>query len=172
MLGTRQRTETQFKEVNATSVHISETKANHANSMALLQQNGLRPMTYKEAIVLIDGNPELKEQLKGKWFYLDGKGLKESGYHTFDNEGKLTKGKGDIEKTVYAYSGKNPLSLYVFTDYYVGFNERRFYLNADYVPQDVASVVVGVRAGHEVATPKISKEAVIGADEALTILER
>ena len=35
------------------------------------------------------------------------------------------------------------------------FYGRRFSLDAYYGPQDVAPVVVGVRAGHEVATPKI-----------------
>ena len=158
MFGTKQRTETQFREINATTVHISETKANHANSMALLQQNGLRPMTYQEAIVLIDRNRELKAQLKGKWFYLEGKGLKKSGYHTFDNAGRLVEsveGKGDIEKTAYAYSGNNPLALYVRTDEYARRGRRRFTLNAFDSPQYAALVVVGVRAGHEAATPKI-----------------
>ena len=152
---TIQKTALQFKEVNSTTVLISETKANYADSKALLEKNGLRLMAYQEALVLIDKNPELKEQLKGKWFYLAGKGLEESEYHTFDNEGKLTKGKGDIEKTVYLWNGKNPLSLDVHADGDARFSERRFDLDAADDPQFVAPVVVGVRAGHEVAGPKI-----------------
>jgi len=152
---TIQKTAVQFKEVNSTTVFISETKANYADSKALLEKNSLRLMAYKEALVLIDKNPELKEQLKGKWFYLAGKGLEESEFHTFDNEGKLTKGKGDIEKTVYLWNGKNPLSLGVHAGGSARFGERRFLLNANSGPQGVAPVVVGVRAGHEVAAPKI-----------------
>ena len=149
------RTETQSKEADSAAVFVSETEANHADSMELLQKNRSRPMTYQEALVLMDRDPELKEQLKGKWFYLEGKGLDESGFHTFDNAGNLTEGKGDAEKTVYLWKGENPLSLGVHTDYVARIYERRFYLYADDDPQYVASVVVGVRVGHEVAAPKL-----------------
>ena len=146
----------QFKEVNATGAFVCKTKANYADSMALLQQNNLRALTYPEALVLIDRNPDLKEHLKDQWFYLEGKGiLDKSGCYAFDNLGNLSKVKGDPEKTVYIYSGTNPLSLHVHTAGDARFYERRFSLDAYYDPQDVASVVVGVRIGHEVATPKI-----------------
>ncbi len=160
------RTEAQFKEVNNTGVFIAEIEANHAKSIELLQQHKLEPMEKQEALVLIDGNPELKEQLKGNWFYLAGKGLEESGYYTFDNEGKLTEGKGDIEKTVRAYSGNEPLSLFVRTHSNARVDEGRFYLDADGDPQDAAPVVVGVRVGHEVAMPKIE---VSEADEGVKL---
>ena len=65
----------QFKEVNATGAFVCKTKANYADSMALLQQNNLRALTYPEALVLIDRNPDLKEHLKDQWFYLEGKGI-------------------------------------------------------------------------------------------------
>ena len=149
------RTETQSKEADSTAVFVSETKANHAESMAILQQNGSRPMTYQEALMRIDRDPQLKEQLKGKWFWLEGKGLDESEYYTFDNEGNLTEGKGDIEKTVYAWSGENPLSLDVHTDDGARFGGGRFILGAVGDPQVVASVVVGIRVGHEAAAPKL-----------------
>ena len=123
--------------------------------MALLQQYELEPMAKEEALVLIDRYPELKNQLKGKRFYLAGKGSEKSRYYTFDNEGMLTEGKGDVEKTVYAYSGDKPLSLLVLTNYYARIDEGRFYLDAYGDPQSVASVVVGVRKGHGVATPKV-----------------
>lgn len=144
-----------FREVNASGVFIAQTEANHKNSMSLLQQNGFRPLTYQEAIVKIDQNPELKEQLKGKWFYLDGKGSQLSGYYTFNEKGELTQGKGDIENTVYVYKGNQPLSLVVLTDGDARDLEGRFGLDADDDPSGVARVVVGVRAGHGVATPKI-----------------
>ncbi len=153
MLGIKQRPETQFNEV--ATVFISETKTNHANSMSLLKQNGLRPMTYQEALVLIYRNPELMAQLNGRWFYLGGKGLKESGYYTSNNEGKLTEGKGDIEKTVHVYPGDNPLLLLIHSDHLARTAESRFDLHADDDPHYVASVVVGVKIGCEVATLKI-----------------
>lgn len=144
VLGTKQRVEARFREISATTVHISETKASRINSMLLLEQNGLRPMTYQEAIVLIDRSPELKTELKGKWFYLDGKSLKESGYYTFNNEGRLTEGKGDIEKTVYAYSGNGPLSLAVHAEEDAAAGGLRFVLDANFDSRVVALVVVGV----------------------------
>jgi hypothetical protein len=145
----------EFREVNASGVFLAQTGANQKNSMSLLQQNGFRPLTYQEAIVKIDQNPELKEQLKGKWFYLDDKGSQLSGYYTFNDKGELTQGKGDIEKTVYIYKGNQPLSFLVHTDDNAGYDEWRFFLYSGYDPSLVAPVVVGLRAGHEVATPKI-----------------
>ena len=144
-----------FREVNASGVFIAQTEANHKNSMSLLQQNGFRPLTYQEALVEIDKNPELKEQLKGKWFYLDGKGSQLSGYYAFNDKGELTRGKGDLERTVYVWKGPWPLSLAVHEGDLVRHDEGRFYLYADNAPSYVAGVVVGVRIGREVATPKI-----------------
>ena len=112
-------------------------------------------MTYQEAIALIDRNQELKAQLKNKWFYLGGEGLKKSGHHTFDDEDKLVEGRGDIEKTVYAYSGNKPLSLHVQDDGYARLSFARFEINTWCDPQYVAPVVIGVRADYEVAMPKI-----------------
>ena len=144
-----------FREVSKTAVFIAQTEANHKNSMSLLQQNGFRPLTYQEAIIKIDKNPELKEQLKGKWFYLDGKGSQLLGYYTFNDKGEFTQGKGDIEKTVYVYKGSQPLLLAVHEDYVARSVRRRYGLYAGDNPSAVVGVVVGVRAGHEVATPKI-----------------
>lgn len=150
MSTTIQETAVQFKEVVSTTVFIAETKADYANSMALLQQNGLRPMTYQEAFVLIDKNLVLKKELKGTAFYLDGIGLKESGYYTFDNDGKLSKGKG-IERAVCILNGKAPLSLLVNSDDGARFVGARFFLIADYTPKGVAPVVVGVKINQELA---------------------
>lgn len=151
----KETVQVEFREVSKTAVFVAQTEANQKTSMSLLQQNGFRPLTYQEAIVKIDQNPELKEQLKDKWFYLDGKGSQLSGYYTFNDEGELTQGKGDIEKTVYVWKGNQPLSLGVRTVVIARGGERRYVLIADVDPSNVAPVVVGVRAGHEVATPKI-----------------
>ena len=145
----------QFNEVRNSGVFITQTEANRKKSMSLLQQKGYRALTYQEALVKIDQNPELKKQLKEKWFYLEGKGSALSGYYTFNDKGELTQGKGDIEKTVYVREGFWPLSLDVHTDKFVRDHRRRFSLNANNNPHSTARVVVGVRIGHEVAVPKI-----------------
>ncbi len=152
---TRQAVQVEFREVNTTGVFLAHTEANQKASMALLKQNGFRALTYQEALVKIDQNPELKEQLKGKWFYLDGKGSALSGYYTFNGKGELTQGKGDMEKTVCVWNGNQPLSLDVHSDYDARVSERRFYLDAYDSPDDAARVVVGVKDAHEVGTPKI-----------------
>jgi hypothetical protein len=146
--------EEQFKEVGTTGVLIARTCADYADSMSLLRDKGLRPMTYQEALVLIDEHPELKAQLKGTWFYLDGVGLMASDYYTFDSRGNLVKGKGELEKTVYAYPGKHPLSLIVNPGDGAGISERRFIIDAAFGAQFVAPVVVGVKICYEEATPK------------------
>lgn len=151
----KETVQVEFREVSKTAVFVAQTEANQKTSMSLLQQNGFRPLTYQEAIVKIDQSPELKEQLKGQWFYLEGKGSALSGYYTFNDKGELTQGKGNIEKTVYVWKGNQPLSFVVHSDDCARSFEGRYYLDAGIVPSVVAPVVVGVRIGHEVATPKI-----------------
>lgn len=123
-------------------VSIINKKANHSDSIKILEDEGLRPMTYQEALVIINQDSKLKEKLKGNWFYLEGKGFKDGGYYKFDSNGALSKGKGDPEQTVYAYSGPHPLSLYVGDDAGVVW---RFDLDASNDPSLVAPVVVGVK---------------------------
>jgi hypothetical protein len=156
MFGTRHGMKKQFSEVKGTGVYISDARANGNGSMALLQQNGLRPMTYQEAFTLIDRNPELKARLKGKWFYLSGKGLNESEYYTFDDEGRLIsskKGEAEAEKTVYVFKENNML-MYVHTDVGTGSSGWRFCI-LDSGPKDNANVVVGVKANYTMAMQKI-----------------
>ena len=145
-----------FGEVSNTGVFIAKIEANHKDSMSILRQNGLRPLTCSEALVKIDQSPKLKEQLKGLWFYLDGKGSALSEFCTFNDKGELRQGKGDIEKTVWVFYGDLPLKLYVpYIDNDARIIGRRFDLYANTYPNLVARVVVGVRPDHEMATPKI-----------------
>ena len=123
---------------------IYEKSANHNDSIAFLKSKGMRLLSYQEALVWLDKDSEAKSKLKGRWFYLAGNGTELSGYYTFDDKGKLTEGKGEIEKTVYVWSGSNPLSLCVHADYYARYCEGRFVLDASDVPSFVARVVVGV----------------------------
>lgn len=164
----KETVQVEFREVSKTAVFIAQTEANHKNSMSILQENGFRPLHFQEAIVKIDQNPDLKEQLKGKRFYLDGTGSQLSGFYSFNDKGELTQGKGDIEKIVYAYSGSQPLSMYVLEDDYARRVGRRFFLFAGSDPSSVARVVVGVKIDHVVATPKI-QVAQTGKSEAITL---
>ena len=67
MTEAKQRTGTPFKGVGATGVFVYvELFENYARSMELLKQNGLRPLTYQEALVLIDRNPEPKGAIERK----------------------------------------------------------------------------------------------------------
>ena len=165
----KETVQVEFREVNASGVFLAQTEVNQKNSMFLLRQNGFRPLTYQEAIVKIDQNPELKEQLKGKWFYLDDKGSQKwlypdgkdfqlSEYYTFNDKGELTQGKGDIEKNVYVWKGSRSLLLLVLTDGDARDLGRRFFFIALSGPEFVVGAVVGVRAGHEVATPLVKGE--------------
>jgi hypothetical protein len=107
--------------------------------------------------VEIDQKPELKEQLKGRWLYLDGKSAELSGFYMFNGKGELgkiagpailKKGKGDLEKIVFVLKGSQPLSLLVQTDDFARYGGFRFGLYASYGQSDVAGVVIGVRVGH------------------------
>jgi hypothetical protein len=154
MTVSRQATQSRFAEVRASStpVFILDEQANHPKSMQLLKENGLRPLTYTEELVLIDQNPKLKEQLVGNRWWLGGEVPRLSSYCTFDKKGELTQGKGKIEETVYVfYKGNQPLSFLVLTDDVARFVGGRYVLGADLGPSDVASMVVGVKDGHGVA---------------------
>jgi hypothetical protein len=153
----KETVQVEFREVGTTGVFMAHTEANQKNSMNLLQQNGFRALTYQEALTKIDQNPELKEQLKGRWLYLDGKGSELSGFYIFNEKGELTKisgpailkkGQGDLEKIVFVLKGSQPLSLLVQTDDFARYGGFRFGLYATYGQSVVAGVVVGVRVGH------------------------
>jgi hypothetical protein len=150
----KEKVQVEFREVGTTGVFMAHTKANQEKSMNLLKQNGFRALTYQEAFIKIDQNPELKERLQGRWLYLDGKGSENSGFYMFNEKGELTKiagpsilkkGKGDLEKIVFVLKGSQPLSLLVQTDDFARYGGFRFGIYATYGHSDVAGVVVGVR---------------------------
>jgi hypothetical protein len=147
----------EFREVGTTGVFMAHTQANQENSMKLLQQHNLRALTTQEALNKIDQNQELKEQLKGRWLYLDEKGSELSGFYMFNEKGELAKiagpamlkkGKGDLEKIVFVLKGSEPLSILVQTDDFARYGGFRFGIYATYGHSDVAGVVVGVRVDH------------------------
>ena len=140
------------RQNTSTSIVISYQKADHTASMEILERNGLRPLTYKEALTILTEKPELKEQLKGKWFWIAGDirnindlftGSESDAYFTFDNKGNLSKGKGNIEGTVHVWKGDDPFAFLVLA--YDGASSvgRRFVFGALGRSDDVAPVVVG-----------------------------
>lgn len=133
-------TQVVFRETKA-GLHIAKTEANHQDSMSILAANGLRPLTYQEAL---SRAPKLIKELEREWFYLAGNGITEDGVYTFNDKGELQplKGNEKYDQRVSVYPGNQPLSLIVDYDY----GDRRFVLYADGGPLDVASVVVGVKA--------------------------
>ena len=133
---------------------ILNEPADHPNSIRILEENGLRLPTYKEVLTILTENSELKEQLKGKWFWISGTGndikdlltrRESSAFFTFDSQGSLTRGKGQIEETVSVVLliGDSPLSFYVHTDADAS-SDWRFALRARSPSDYVASAVVGV----------------------------
>ncbi len=133
----------EFREVGQSGVFVAGTEADRRESAHLLRQNGFKMLTYQEALVKIDKNPELKEVLKGNWFHIKGRGSQMSGKYLFDDNGELAPEEGNAEKTVCVWSGPHPLLLSVLRDY-TGAGAARFELSADSVAF-AAPMVVGVR---------------------------
>ncbi len=160
MAGNKTTEEVQFKEINHTGVYISRTNATYADSVSLLQKNGLRLLTHQEALVFLFRNSYLHERLKGSCFYLAGECCERPSYYrdseqcyeaSFDDQGNLREPRGDLKKIVRVFPGKNPPVLNVHdigTPSYKG----SFDLLGNSDPQQAASFVVGVLASQDVAT--------------------
>ena len=142
----------QFKEIQTStgkSVFILEQRADYKKSMDVLKKNNLRPFTYQEALVRISEDSNLRDSLKGKWFYLDGEGFKYDRLYTFNEKGELAKindkeAELSSEKKVLTYSGMNSLSLNVCSDFYM----CRFILNALIRKAD-ADMIIGVKPSED-----------------------
>lgn len=139
-MATRAKGQNQFRREG--SLFIAELSVNHFQSMKLLADNDLRPLTYREAFAHAT---ELIEKLQGKWFYLDGKGIADSGLYVFGVNGKFITPTGckAQDRTVNIYSGDRPLSIIVSSDRDAEESGWRFELIADVEPSH-ASVVVGI----------------------------
>ncbi len=138
------------REVNG--LVILEQPANYNETIKILARNGLRPLTYQEAL---SHSSDLIYELKGKWFYLSGKTSEENGLFEFNKRGELTRltAKSSASKTpdqkVRVYPGDQPLALYIYPDAYTN-DYWRLVLDSDYRPglsdaAMAATVVVGVR---------------------------
>ncbi|HUB92508.1 MAG TPA: hypothetical protein VL945_00960 [Candidatus Saccharimonadales bacterium] len=150
VIGLRTAGTVQFDRIETTRgvLRIAETAANYTQSMGLLRERHIEPLTYKQALLIFDENPHLKERLRGKGFWLKGEGLEVSGYHTFDEDGTLVKIMGNeltkppLERTVYTYPGNGP--HYMGISYGDGLGGGRFGLTANRNPKTNALAVVGL----------------------------
>ena len=145
-----------------TTLYVLQKEANHSMSMKLLSDAALRPLTYQEILPLLTKDEQLKNALKGKWFWLAGDGMEKEGIFTIDEKGELReigkKEKLSVEQKVRVWPGEHPLSFFVVSGDGAAYVGRRFDLAAYLVPLDVAPVVVGVPADREAVAPKNSAQ--------------
>ncbi len=149
-----------FRQVRGATgkmLYILEKEANHPDSMKLLSEAGLRLLSYQEIFSLLMEDEQLKNALKGKWFWIAGQGMNKYGIFTIDEKGGLVplpqgffKKKTSVEQKVGVSHGNQPLSFYVYSDSGAALNGRRFYLFADGKPRAVAPAVVGVPVANKV----------------------
>jgi hypothetical protein len=139
MAGMQTKELPQFRQSG--DLFISHRGANRADSMRILAENGLRPLTPREALARSE---VLIAELEERRFYLHGRRLRKSGLLTFSNRGRLAKTNGDetAERKVLVRSGEQQLYMVVFSD---AFFAWRFLLGAEYLPSTAASAVVGVK---------------------------
>ncbi len=134
-------------------LYVSNQDADHPETMKLLADNGLRPITYQEAFMCA---PELIEKLAERWFFLAGTGIQEKGTYAWDENGKLAEltGSETYEQKVRVYSGTKALAIQI----YVGrFDGVSFKLHGHFLPQYVAPVVVGVNTPLREAEMRVEK---------------
>lgn len=140
-MATKLAEQKQFRSVG--TLFIAEQSAGHALSMELLATNGLRPLTYQEAL---SRSLELMKELKGKRFWLAGQGIHgEDEVCIFNAQSELVKstGKESLDKRIRVWSSDQPLSLTVLSDADTAYYGARFTLSGNW-PLYVAQVVVGV----------------------------
>lgn len=148
---TPKNTKIQFKEFYNTGIFISETcSKTYLQSQKILENNNLRFMTLTETLSSLLKNEELKTKLKEKTFFISDKGTNLSYYYSLISENTIKKGKGEIEKTLFAYEGTSQLSFHVGGDYYTNFYESRYVLNGNTPQNYKANIIIGVKSDKEV----------------------
>jgi len=133
-----------FMEVPVTgkaSLFVFRSEANHFETLSVLADNGLRPLTYREAL---SHSSVLVRDLKGKWFYLDETAPRKSGLYAWDENGELVEPTGNetYDQKVRAWSGK-PLFSFIILDAVLSYG--RFVIGNDLKPDLKALVVVGIK---------------------------
>jgi hypothetical protein len=134
-----------FREIRIAegeTLFVALAEADHPESMRLLKENGLEPLPSAVALSLRH-REALARELKGKMFYLsDAEALRADGDMSADDDGSLSKPKGERVRgrTVSAWPGKPPLYLRVWSDWE---GQKQFSLVAAGSPDFVMNAVVG-----------------------------
>lgn len=117
--------------------------ANNSDSTKLLEEAGLRPLTYKEALSWLVSDKGLVDSLKGLWFYLEEEQISKHGFCTVCKDGDIVEVEtGSLDNTVHVSPGKKSVVLSVISDNVA--LDKRFNLDATYDPMFVVPIVIGV----------------------------
>ncbi|MGD0728704.1 MAG: hypothetical protein ABR981_01360 [Candidatus Micrarchaeaceae archaeon] len=138
----------QFREIQSLgkTIGILEEKEDFSGSMRELISNGYRAMTKQEVLIHLSQDPELRKILKGKWFWIEGEGLEQTKSFRIDEKGELAKIESiwslEWYQSVSTRKGNGHL-YFSFSGFDYG--NDRFCLGANLNPEDVASLVVGIK---------------------------
>jgi len=112
-------------------------------ALGTLQENGLRLMTYREALYAITTDPELKDKLKGQAFWVLGEQMEKSGICLVKDYGEIGAGRSkDPENNIFVFPGKGPFLLRINSDDVTPAKNMRFVIFPD--TERTAPIVVGV----------------------------
>ncbi len=137
-----------FSEIENTKIFITNEKANYNDSIKLLHRNELFQIGYKNILKEIIRTPKLIDNLLGKGFYLKDRNNLKGGFYTFDNEGNLNIGKGDLERTVFVWNKiieDVPLIFRTENDNKAVTNRARYTIHAVYDESTVVPLIVGIK---------------------------
>jgi len=129
------------------ALNIIKEQSSYYESMRVLKENGLRPVTYQEVFVALKRDPKLSEQLKGQWFWLGAIGTSMSGYYVIKSDGSVKRSSPiTFEECVQFTKGTNPLSFGVDKDSGspASRSRTRFSIYAHVDTNVAAPLVVGV----------------------------
>ena len=147
-----------FKQIWDSGIYITNNDAKRKHAFELLEEDNLRPIKYDELLASFSKYPYLRKKLEGKLFHIEGSGSI-GGYGMFDgngsvsvpdcytvnDKGELKKGRGDIYKNVYVYTGRHPLVFYVPMEHAVEHIGANFIIYANQSPSYICSIIVGVK---------------------------
>jgi hypothetical protein len=135
-----------------------ERNANYSDSIRLLEEAGLRPITCKEALAKLMNDQELKNLLKDKSFYLIGKWDGRYGLHRICGDGTLVCGKGpSMEQTARIWVGMHPLRIDIYSDKKANLYGVRFSITSRVdTNYYIARIIVGVPKEQNVSKQEVS----------------
>ncbi len=131
---------------------IIKQPAYYEESINILKENGLRPLTCREAL---SRAPELIEKLKGENFFLAEKIRKFMICYAYNEHGELLKPTRTTEipdQIALIWPRRLPNYLTVCSDFVSKIIDARFSINGVWKADraiHIASVIVGVQAGQE-----------------------